>query len=532
MSSEPRKPASTDTPHAPRKGRFSVNLASRLLNYGLGILVGLWLTPYLIRHLGVAAYGLVPLVMTVTSYMGLLTVSLNGAVGRFITIALDRQDYDEANRVFNTSFWGTLAILILVAAPCLWFCVHAGLFFNLPAGYEKQFTWLFLCAMSVFFLTALGSAFSVSSFCMNRFDLDNMVGIASTAVRVCSILALFNILAPNVMYVGFSLVAASVTNIALTLVVWRYLTPMLRLDPYGFSKGMFFKLTGMGGWIVVNQLGSLLFLSIDLIVVNRILGAESAGRYGAVMMWSSQLRNLAGVMASVFAPTIVSLYGQQDIPTLISYCRRAVKFVGLVMALPIGLVCGFARPLLNVWLGASFDPLASLLLFMTIHLCVNLAVIPLFAVQVATNRVRTPGILTLLMGLGNLGLALLLSGPMGWGMYGVAGAGAIMLTAKNLLFTPGYAAHILGVQRLTFYGEVLPIVGGTLALVGTGWLLSHSIQPHTWFQLGLSAMAAAGIILPLFYRFLLTQQERNEVMGLVSPVVRNSTQWMNRLCHK
>jgi membrane protein EpsK len=532
MSSESRKPASTDAPHAPRKGRFSINLVSRLANYGLGILVGLWLTPYLIRRLGVAAYGLVPLVMTVTSYMGLFTVSLNGAVGRFITIALDRQDYDEANRVFNTSFWGTLAILLLLLGPWLWCCFHGELFFNLPSGYERQFSWLFVCAMTVFFMTALGSSFSVSSFCMNRFDLDNLVGTVSTIIRVCSILLMFNLFEPKITYVGLALVIAFGSNIVLTVFVWRHLTPMLRLNLSGFSSEVFLKLAGMGGWIVVDQLGTILLLSIEMVVVNKVLGPENAGHYGAIMVWSVQLRSLSGLIGSVFAPTTISLYGQQQISVLVSYCRRAVKFVGLVMALPIGLICGFARPLLNIWLGPNFDPLTLLLVLMTLPLCASLPIMPLFALQVATRHVRIPGIVTLVVGLGNVGLAVLLSGPLGWGMYGVAGAGAIALATRNILFTPAYAAHILRIDRWTFYREVYPVVVGTLALAGTGWMLSHLIRPHTWFQLGLSAMAAVGIILPLFCRFLLTQKERGEAMGLLSPFMRNSMRWMNHLCQK
>ena len=123
----------------PKKGRFAVNLGSNLANFALGILVGLWLTPYLIRHLGVAAYGLVPLAVTVTSYMGLFTTALNAAVGRFITLCLDRRDYAEANRIFNTSFWGTVAVLAVLLGPALWLSSQARFFFNVPAGYEHQF---------------------------------------------------------------------------------------------------------------------------------------------------------------------------------------------------------------------------------------------------------------------------------------------------------------------------------------------------------------------------------------------------------
>ncbi len=236
------------------------------------------------------------------------------------------------------------------------------------------------------------------------------------------------------------------------------------------------------------------------------------------MMWSLTLRSLAGVVSGVFGPTIISLYGRQDTEGLVTYSRRAVKFVGLMLALPIGVICGFAHPLLRIWLGPAFEPLASLMSLMTVHLCVNLAVLPLFNIQVATHHVRLPGMMTCVMGLGSLGLALLLAGPVGWGMYGVAVAGAVMLTAKNLVFTPLYAARILGLGYGTFYREILPIVGMTLGLAGGAWWLARSFQLHTWLGLGLSAISIAAVFAAGTYFFLLSSDERKHGLRLIRPL--------------
>lgn len=517
ISSAHRNSQADDAIILPKKGRFAINLASNIANFGFSILVGLWLTPYLIRHLGIAAYGLVPLAFTVTSYMSLFTLALNSAVGRFITIASDRQDDTEANRIFNTSFWGTAAILIVLLGPALWLSGKARLFFNVPAGYEEQFVGLFLCAVGVFFMTTITTPFGLATYCRNRFDLSNAVSIAGTFVRVAAILLLFNLYVPKVWHVGLAMLVSSVVGLSLSVVVWRRLMPTLTVQRSAFSRQTLAQLTGMGGWIVINQIGALLFLSIDLVVVNKLLGAVAGGQYGAVMIWSVMLRSFAGVVAGVFGPTIISLYGRQDTPGLIAYTRRAVKFVGLMIALPIGLICGFAQPLLRIWLGPAFEPLAPLLLLMTIHLSVNLAVLPLFNIQVAANHVRLPGILTLFMGLGNLGLALLLAGPVGWGMYGVAASGAIMLTAKNIIFTPLYGAHILGLDLRAFYREIVPVVGATVVLAGVGWWLSYNLQLHTWLAFGLATLGLAGVFLLATYRLLLTNEERSQALSLVFP---------------
>jgi membrane protein EpsK len=516
-------PSTLDNPQAnnvdrpPKKGRFIVNLFANIANFSLSILVGLWLTPYLIRHLGVAAYGLVPLAVMVTSYLGLFTTALNSAVGRFITMATDRHDQNEANCIFNTSFWGTAAMLLILIGPSMWLSAQASLFFNVPVGYEEQIVWLFLCTIGVFFLTTLASPFGVATYCHNRFDLSNAVSITITFVKVSAILLLFNLYVPRVWHVGLAMVISTVAGLALSIIVWRYLMPTLKVQRSAFSRQALTQLTGMGGWMVINQIGALLFLSIDLVVVNKMVGSEACGQYGAIMMWSIMLRSLAGVVAGVFGPTIISLYGRQDTLGLVAYSVKAVKFVGLMIALPIGLICGLAQPLLRIWLGPTFEPLAPLMVLMSIHLCVNLAVLPLFNIQVAANHVRLPGILTCVMGVGNLGLALLLSGSFGWGMYGVAAAGAVMLTAKNIVFTPLYGAHILGLSYRTFYREIIPVIGTTLALTGAGWWLAKNLQLHTWLGLGVTGLGLVGVFILVTYHLLLTSDERGQALSLVLP---------------
>lgn len=497
------------------RSRFSLNLAANLLNFGLSMLVGYWLTPYLIRHLGVAAYGLIPLTTTVTSYLALFTTALNSVVGRFLTMALDQQDDAEANRIFNTSFWGGAGMILLILGPCLWTACHASWFFHVPPGLERDFTLLALSALAMFCLTELSTAINVISFCRNRFDLANAVNVASTLTRVAVIVLLFNLTVPRVWHVGFALLAAASVSVAGAILIWRRLAPVLKLRPAWFSFAALRNMTGMGGWIVINAIGSMLYLSIDLVVVNRLLGPEATGRYGAVLIWSSLLRGFAGVVGGVFGPTIFMLFSRDDLDGLVHYARRAVKFVGLVLAIPIGLICGLSKPLLRIWLGEAYVPLAPLLSIMTFHLCVNLAVLPLFNIQVATSRVRLPGIITCVMGVGNLGLAILLAGPAGWGMYGVAAAGALMLTAKNIVFTPIYAARILGLERATFYRELLPVAGATLGLAFLGWAWTTTLEIRS-----LPGLALAGLVLTLavccfILAFLFDQDERGQIRRML-----------------
>ena len=168
------------------------------------------------------------------------------------------------------------------------------------------------------------------------------------------------------------------------------------------------------------------------------------------------------------------------------YCRTSIRTMGLLLALPIGLICGLSQPLLSVWLGPRFVPFAPLMSLMTVHLCVNLAYHPLLNVPMATNHVRTPGLVQIVFGFFNLLLALVMAGPMHLGLYGIAGASAIVLTLKNAVFTPIYAAHVLKKPASTFMQEALPMMAVTLLITAVGQLITHFLW-HSYSFRGLAS---------------------------------------------
>jgi hypothetical protein len=193
----------------------------------------------------------------------------------------------------------------------------------------------------------------------------------------------------------------------------------------------------------------------------------------------------------------------------------------LAIALPIGILCGLAKPLLALWLGPDYSDLSWLVVALVGHLCVNLAVVPLFPIQEATNKVRVPGILTLVMGVANTGLAVALAKWSGWGYISIAIAGAIMLTAKNTLFTPLYAARIIELPWYTFIPSLLTGILGFVTVGAVSFLGAASSPSMSWGQLALIVASISGGYLIAAYflglnsgdRKLLETEIRRRFMG-------------------
>ena len=109
--------------------------------------------------------------------------------------------------------------------------------------------------------------------------------------------------------------------------------------------------------------------------------------------------------------------------------------------------------------------------------------------------------------MGNLLLALLLAGVFGWGLYGLAAAGAITLTVRHLLFTPLYGARVLNRTYGTFFRAVVPIVLATLATIGMCRLILWRWVVSNWIDFGIAALGVALLYAAVVY-LLLSPEER------------------------
>lgn len=506
-----------------RRGRFLPNVVSNLAGFALTLLIGVWYTPFLVRHLGTAAYGLIPLVTTLTSHMSLLTNALNHSVARYLTVALERKNDDEANLIFNSSLFAGVGISAILVLPGLGLIVFADKLLRVPAGYGSELRALCACTVAAFLLNTVMTPFGATTFARNRFDLRNAIDMSQNVVRVGLTVLLFRLAAPRLWHVGLGLVAAGIVSGIGCIYFWRILTPVLRISWKAVEWRTLRMLSQTGVWVIVYQFGTILFLGIDLLVINRLLGAEAGGRYAVVLQWSALLRGVGSTIAAVFAPTIMSLYASDSTDTLYQYAGRAAKVLGLALALPIGLLYGLSDKLLLLWLGPRFVDLAGLMRLLLAPLCVNLAVLPLFSIDLAVNKVKVPATVTMALGVINLGLALLLAGPAGLGMYGVAIAGGIVLTGKNLIFTSFYTAHNI---RRSARGFLLKI--GTSAVATTGvavWAhyVGNVVGITSWVRLiGFGALTGC-VFAATAYSLLLDSSERRLLSEMMQRITKRKS---------
>jgi membrane protein EpsK len=489
MLASPAEP----TPDVAR-ARFVSNVASNACYVVLNTALMLWYIPFLINHLGAAAYGMIALANSLVMYGALVGTSLNVSTTRFLAIDLNQGDEASANRTFNTALVISIIACSALAVPVGILTYFLPALFNVPVGLERATQFLFASVCAAFIVTILSSNFGVASVIRHRFDLRNIVNSLTMLTRVGIIALCFTVWPATLWQVAAAFVISAFIGLAGDVFVWRRLTPELHLDYRSIDRHHLRALVNLGGWSAVNQTGALLLMQVDLLIVNAMFGAEMTGLYGAVLLFPAMIHTLTEAVATVLSPVMMARYAVGDIEGVRRIARHSVKLLAVALALPVGLLCGFAGPLLHLWLGPEFARLDVLLILLVGHLAVNLAVRPLFFVVTAYNRVKVQGLVTLALGFANIGLAIALARWSGWGIAGVAIAAAIVWTIKNCLFSSSYCAVLLRLPWWSFYAPLTAGALGTLAVGFAGRFISQLWWPTTWSALG--AMAA---IVAIFY---------------------------------
>lgn len=442
-----------------------------------------FLTPYLVSHLGVAAYGLVPLAGVLTQYASVIANCLGTAVTRFISVELNKDGGGSPQVVFNSALFLFVTIAFMQGAIFAFVLHNASAIFSIPQEVFDDALILLICSSISFCLNFVCSVFNVSTFAKNRIDLSSHIRAVALLLRIVLVVSLFSLLGPTLRYVGYAELIVALFQFSGGVYFWQKLTPELSLSLRSIDIKRLKPILQMSGWVLVSQLGFLLNVRSDVWIANRFISPEAGGMYAAVLQCSYFIRQVCNVAFALTGPMFITYYAVNDTQKIQILCQRVVRYASCTIAVPVAVLCAFSPELLSLWLGTDFVPLWPLLVVMTSHLFLSLSVFPFFQIQNAANKVRIPGIATLLFGFLNVVLSLLLVRDCGFGMMGLAVTGALILLLKNVGFMIWYTGRFQGIDLRPVYGGLGRALSVFIVVVLLGRGMKQVVPISTPFML-------------------------------------------------
>ena len=347
-----------------------INLFCSLAVLVTNVLVSFFLSPYIVKNIGVEANGFVTLANNFVTYAQLIVTALNGMSARFITIEYVQKNYKKANLYYNSIFWGNLLIVAVLILPASFFIAKMEMIIDVPQDILLDVKMLFSFVFFNFFLSTGVPNWNCATYVTNRLDRQYIPQMVTSVFRCVFLFIVLSIFVPHVWYVGF---AASLVSIMTLAVAWynaHKLTPELRIrlkkGERLWSGSAVKELVSSGIWSSISNVGNMLLSGLDLIICNVMLGATEMGIVSLTKIIPNYMQQLSSSIRSAFAPELTINYAKKNLDAIYTDINRAMKLTSIVMTIPMACVVVLGDCFFALWVPSQDAQLLQILSILSI----------------------------------------------------------------------------------------------------------------------------------------------------------------------
>ena len=182
--------------------QLTINMIANFINFGISLCISFFLSPYIVRTIGVEANGFITLANNFVSYTSLITIALNSMTGRFVTISLTENKTEDANKYFTSALFANISIAVVLGVIGTFIVVFLKSIINVPDNLLVDIQILFALLFINCLVGVVGSVFGVAAFARNKLYLEYLRTAMGTVARALVILGGFVLFQPHVWYVG------------------------------------------------------------------------------------------------------------------------------------------------------------------------------------------------------------------------------------------------------------------------------------------------------------------------------------------
>lgn len=488
--------------------------AGVVLNYVvifLNTVVGLLYTPYMLRMMGQSEYGLYSLVASVIAYLTVLDLGFGNAIVRYTAKFRAEKKTEEQYEMFGMFFLLYLVIGIIA------FGIGLGLYFNVDTLFGNTMTAVELDRARIMMLLLVanlaftfpmsiwGSIIQAYEDFVFQKSLNIIRIILNTAVMIC------------LLHFGYKAVAMVVVQTifnVLTLVVnLIYCRRKLNIHIYfrfkHFHWGFLKEVAIYSFWIFLNAIIDRVYWSTGQFVLGAMVGTAAVAVFAIAIQLEGMYMQFSTAISSVFLPKVTAMVAtnrsRKEISDLFIRTGR-IQYIVLAYILSGFII--FGRQFIDLWAGAGYSDayIIALLFFipLTVPLIQNLGI----TILQARNEMKFRSVLYIIIALVSLAIQIVLTGFFG-GIgcaMGVSGA----LVVGQILIMNVYYRRRQDLDIKTFWKEISKMSIIPIILIFSSMLvIRHFFALDSWGKLILGIAAFSLVYIPLFFRFSMTDDERN-----------------------
>jgi O-antigen/teichoic acid export membrane protein len=481
------------------------------------IVIGIFLMPFTMRHLGQAEYGVWMLVASMTAYFQLLDLGYGSGVVRQITEADARGDEDGVNVILSTFMvvYGAIGLAVVAVTGILIAAVIPR-FPNLTA--DQVFTAQCILAM-LGARMAIGFPMGVFGAVTNARQRFALTGSIAIAVALLQAAATYFLLRAG--YRVIPLVAATTGIAVLSYAAYaaaaRHAFPGMRLAVSRFSSRHVREVTAFSVYLFMISIAVHVGTNVDNLIVGAYVGTSAVAVYTVALRLAEYQRQLCGQFSGFLFPLVVRFHASGNESALRMTLLDGTRLgVGLVTGVALCLLL-FGGDLIQLWMGPGFEAAIVPLYVLSAAGIVMVAQGPTGTILLGTGRHR----MVAWASLAEIGLNVVLSILLvrRFGLAGVAIGTGVPFALLNLFVLMPAACRAIAVPLRDFAHVVLrPAIVALLPATLVGVAVLATGAPATLPSLIACGALVGGVYLLAFWTFGLSSADRARYLSSVRRV--------------
>jgi O-antigen/teichoic acid export membrane protein len=501
---------------APSKTRFLRNVVWSWTGVAINVLIGLFLSPILVRKLGVAQYGVWVIVFSVMDYLRLLDFGLRSAVINRCARYQARREWPGVNVTIGTA----VVYFLAMSAVC---CVVAVLgrdmamsLFQIDPPFHDDARLLLVIIAASISARLIFSPVTAALEAFQRFDLINRAYIASLSVRAVGSLALL-LAGYGLVPLGWLVLAVGVGEDLWNLFSLKRIFPELRLSPRLIRREAFAELIGYGKHSAAMTVANMAELQAPSTVLGLMRGPTDVAFFALPWRLLLYTTEAFAKVGQITASVTAELDESRQTPR-VWHMAVATNRMCLALFMPVAIfLCVYATPLLTVWVspevGRNSGPLLPVLVMPFLFAIAGQFNAGSVLMGQARHRVYAWSIVLEVIVM----TAALFVASRRYGAYGVAWVVATSITAVRGVFLAVLMCRVNGFALSGYLRAIYlsPLATGA-PVIALAIVLRMTVLPgHNWPELLGAAAIVASAYFVLGFFIVLDGASRGQIVASI-----------------
>lgn len=504
-------------------GRYIRNISFNQANFVVGVLIGLVMSPFIVRQLGDAANGYWSLVVAITAYFGYFELGLHSAVHHYVTRHLADGHTQRLNDKFNSALTVLLGIGGLAVLGTLFLSATLPTFFRVPAEAHEPVRVALLLTGLVTAAKFPAAAFNAVLIGAQRYDLTSGTALV---VRVINAIIVFYALTAQQHLLVLAIIVACTQLLEsfILMVLALRVVPVLRVRLFRFRWPEFRELFDYGIFNFIINVFAQFGVAFGAITVGRFIDASAVTYYTISLDIIPYMGSVIFAISLPLLQILIPMDVSGDIAALRVVFLKGSRYLGALTCLMAANLLLVGPAFLGQWMGHKYldsEPYGSsgvVLILLTIGS--TMALFATLAQNVLLgrrkNKIYAAVIIAETIGIVVLSLWLVQI----WGIIGVAVATIVPPVIAQTIGLNAIAAHYAETTFWQFLREAMLPNFAVLAVVcALGGAVLHLFPPHGWISILLSFTMVSVLYLALTALFVIERPHLRQISRVVVQAV-------------